>query len=151
MKQLTMLLVFLYASLNLSGQTTIYYRYDVSGNRTARDIVLHPSKGEGGDSDANYKKETDVQQTEVITDKIGETTVLIYPNPTESKVTVEIQGLEENKGDAIYLYDQSGRLVKTLNTVTLTNALDLSNLKTGIYFMVIRLKGGTTKWNIIKE
>jgi hypothetical protein len=76
---------------------------------------------------------------------------LIFPNPARSLVTVEIQGWEENKGDMISLYDQSGRLVLTLTNLTWSNNLDMSALQTGIYFMVIKLKNNTTKWSIIKE
>ena len=147
MKHLLMLLVILLTGITSFGQT-IYYRYDASGNRTARDIVLKQSKG--GDSYTEKNNEED-QPPEVYSDQLGKNSIRIYPNPAESHITVEIQGLEEDKGDLIYLYDQTGRLVLTLSAVTYNNTLDLSGLTQGIYLMVIKLKSGTTKWKIIKE
>lgn len=151
MKHLLMLLVFLFTGISSIGQTVIYYRYDKSGNRTARDIVLNPPKGEGGYSPGLTEKKDETKTQEVFTDQLGETSILIYPNPAESRITVEIEGLEDSKGNMISLYDQTGRLVLTLSDLSYSNTLNLSNLKTGIYFMVIKLKSGTTKWNIIKE
>lgn len=142
MKRLLILLFCVY-SITASGQARKFW-YDESGNRTSRKTITL-SKSETGVSEEKSK------QNEPITDKIGETSILIFPNPARSLVTVEIQGWEENKGDMITLYDQSGRLVLTLNNLTWSNNVDLSGLQTGIYFMVIKLKNNTTKWSIIKE
>ncbi|NLJ43462.1 MAG: T9SS type A sorting domain-containing protein [Bacteroidales bacterium] len=143
MKQLFILLLLAFTSLSSIGQTPKFW-YDASGNRTSRKIVLG-SKSESGVETDNKKP------TETFTDQIGESSISIYPNPAKSQITVEIQGMEENKGDMISLFDQSGRLVLTLSNLTYSNNLDLSNLKTGMYFMVIKLKNNTTKWSIIKE
>ena len=143
MKRILVLLFCVCSCITVSGQARKFW-YDESGNRTSRKPITL-SKSETGVSDDNSK------QNEPITDKIGETSILIFPNPARSLVTVEIQGWEENKGDMISLYDQSGRLVLTLKNLTWSNNLDLSALQTGIYFMVIQLKNNTTKWSIIKE
>lgn len=144
MKQLLVLLLLVFASLSSSFGQTPKFWYDASGNRTSRKIVLG-AKSESGLSTDNSKP------IETLTDQVGETSILIYPNPAKSQITVEIQGWEENKGDLISIYDQTGRLVLTLKNLTYSNNLDLSTLQTGIYFMVIKLKNNTTKWNIIKE
>jgi YD repeat-containing protein len=130
-------------SIALFGQTRKFW-YDASGNRTSRKTVTL-SKSESGQSESLTKP------IEPIPDQIGETSILIYPNPTKSQITVEIQGMEENKGDMITLYDQTGRLVLTLKNLTYSNNIDLSAFKTGVYFMIINLKGNSTRWNIIKE
>lgn len=143
MKRLLVLLFCVCYCITISGQARKFW-YDASGNRTSRkEITL--SKSETGFSEENTK------QNEPITDEIGETSILIFPNPAMSLITVEIQAWEENKGDMIALYDQSGRLVMTLANLSYSNNLDLSALHAGIYFMVIRLKNNTTRWSIIKE
>jgi Secretion system C-terminal sorting domain len=143
MKKLLIALVYLFTSLVSFSQTPKFW-YDASGNRTSRKIVMG-AKSESGLETDNKKP------IETFSDQVGETTILIYPNPAKSQITVEIQGMEENKGNMISIYDQSGRLVRTKTNVSPTNNLDLSDFQTGIYFMIIKLKDGTTKWTIIKE
>jgi hypothetical protein len=143
MKRILVLLFCVCYCITVSGQARKFW-YDESGNRTSRKTITL-SKSATGVSEENSK------QNEPITDKIGETSILIFPNPARSLITVEIQGLENNRGDMITLYDQSGRLVLTLTNLTWSNNLDMSALQTGIYFMVIKLKNNTTKWSIIKE
>ena len=143
MKRILVLLFCVCYCITVSGQARKFW-YDDSGNRTSRKTIAL-SKSATGVSEENSK------QNEPITDKIGETSILIFPNPARSLITVEIQGLENNRGDMITLYDQSGRLVLTLTNLTWSNNLDMSALQTGIYFMVIKLKNNTTKWSIIKE
>jgi len=143
MKRILVLLFCICSCITVSGQARKFW-YDESGNRTSRKKITL-SKSETGASEENSK------QNEPITDDIGETSILIFPNPARSSITVEIQGWEENKGDMITLYDQTGRLVLTLPNLTWSNNLDLSALQTGIYFMVIQLNNKTTKWSIIKK
>ncbi len=152
MKQLILVLVFFSASLFANGQNqTIYYRYDASGNRTARDIVLKQTRSLLSTPLPNIQEDTVNQKSEVYADTLAKSSVLIYPNPTKNKITVEIQGIEEYNGNGIYLYDQTGRLVLTHKNLSITNNIDVSNLKQGIYFMIIRIKDNISRWRVIKE
>jgi len=132
---------------------TVRYSYNDSGSRDKRIIVLGDGGGKGMQQSDWQKKDPKEQEikSETFTDQIGNNSVLIYPNPATSEITVEIKGLEENNGDIIYLYDQTGRLVQTHSEVTWSNSLNLSGLPAGIYFMVIKLKSGISKWSIIKH
>jgi len=143
MKQLLVLFFIVFTSITVSGQARKFW-YAQSGNRTSRKVFTF-SKSESGVSEDKSKP------VEPIADEINGTSILIFPNPAKDQITVEIQNWEENKSDMITLYDQTGRLILTLRNVTYSNNLDMSGLQTGIYFMVIKLKGNTTKWNIIKE
>lgn len=143
MKQLFILLVFLFTSLSTFSQNAKFW-YDASGNRTSRKKLIE-FKSETGFTNDNKKP------VETFTDTIGETTILIFPNPVENQISVEILGHEEDNGDMITLFDQTGRTILKHQDVTNINTLDISNVKPGIYFMVIKLKSGTTKWNIIKK
>ena len=151
---LTLLLLTMMSIKSYSqSSNTVKYSYNASGSRLSRIIVLGEGDGKGTQQSDLVKKDSkeEVIKSETFTDQIGNNSILIYPNPATSVITVEINGLEENKGDIIFLYDQTGRLVQTLSVVTYNNTLDLSNLPAGIYFMVIKLKNGITKWSIIKQ
>lgn len=156
MKPLSLILLltlFLIMSIKSFSQDTIKYSYNPSGSRIERILILDEGGGKGSGDYYGKKeegKEEDVK-SEAFTDQIGKNSILIYPNPTSGTVTVEIKDLEENEGDQIYLIDQTGRILQNLSIVTINNTLDLYNLKPGIYFMVIKLKNGYTKWSIIKE
>jgi hypothetical protein len=143
MKRILVLLFCVCYCITVSGQARKFW-YDESGNRTSRKTITLSKSATGVSEEKS-------EQNEPITDEIGEASILIFPNPARSLITVEIQGLENNRGDMITLYDQSGRLVLTLTNLTWSNNLDMSALQTGIYFMVIKLKNNTTKWSIIKE
>lgn len=100
MKQLFMLLVFLYTSLPSFCQNAKFW-YDDSGNRTSRKKLIE-FKSESGFNNENKKP------VETITDAKGETAILIFPNSVESQISKEIRGLEENDGDII------SKLIKVL-------------------------------------
>ncbi len=150
---LTLLLLTIMSVKSYSQSSdTVKYSYNDSGSRDQRIIVLGEGGGKGmQQSDWQKKDPKEEIKSETFTDQIGNNSVLIYPNPATSEITVEINGLEENHGDFIYLYDQTGRLVQTHSEVTWSNSLNLSGLPAGIYFMVIKLKNGISKWSIIKH
>lgn len=61
----------------------------------------------------------------------------IYPNPTEGKITIQAENLEQ-----VYVYNFAGRLIKTTNR----RELNLSQEAKGIYFVkVITSEGSQTK------
>lgn len=141
MKHSTLLLACLLISAFSYGQT-VSFRYDNSGNRTSRTTIVLKST-------ATAQEES--TSSEPFADQLGEHSILIYPNPVESELTVEIRGLEENSDAAISLFDQGGRLMMIKENLGHNNIIDLSNLSPGNYFMVIRLGSDNTKWTIVKE
>jgi YD repeat-containing protein len=142
MKQSLLFIVIFSLALTVSGQTTSF-RYDNSGNRTSRTTVigLKSTSGSSGEDQSN----------EFFSDQIEEHAILIYPNPVESEITVDVQGLEENADGSISIFDQSGRLILTRENIVSSNTINLSHLSDGTYIMIIRLKGENKKWTIIKE
>jgi hypothetical protein len=64
--------------------------------------------------------------------------LLIYPNPAQSHITVKINGMT-GPDKQLRLIDVTGRCVKDLalsNEGDLTQNLDISNLKNGIYILL---------------
>lgn len=148
------LLLLTMISVNSYSQSsdTVKYSYNNSGSRLSRIIIRRENGGKGMQQSEWQKKDPKEEiKSETLSDQIGKNTIIIYPNPATGDITVEINGLEENTGDIIYLYDQMGRLVQTYSEVTFSNTLNLSGLPSGIYFMVIKLKNRISKWSIIKN
>lgn len=67
-------------------------------------------------------------------DDIGETTISIFPNPTNGIVNIKYESSEPT---SIYLLDISGRTLKTWNN---TSQIDISNFEAGGYILTIKNK-----------
>ena len=61
--------------------------------------------------------------------------VFIYPNPTTGIVHVEIEGNVGRK--AYHIFEISGRQIKSGNFLNAYSQLDISTLKSGIYFISV--------------
>jgi len=76
-----------------------------------------------------------------------ESLISIYPNPTSNLLTIQNQnGLDI---ESVSLYDALGR--KVMENTESTEAIDISNLTTGIYFIHIATDSGIVTKNVIKE
>jgi YD repeat-containing protein len=142
MKHTIFFLAVLCAGIQSYGQTTVSFNYDDSGNRTSRTTI--GMKSTAGNTDASTSQESFSAQ-------VGEHSILIYPNPVEMELTIEIQGLEENEAAKISVFDQNGRLVLTQENIVSSNKVNLSDLARGTYFMIISLGSTDKKWTIVKE
>lgn len=127
------------------SQTLTYY-YDETGNRTEKVIVLQKSASiSSTDSKAIEEKEISTKDFEV----------LLYPNPTDGIIKVEVNSNEPDEAESsqlqIEVYDLTGRVI--LNTpanigLTLVN---LSSHADGTYIMIMKYGERTSRWKIIKR
>ena len=140
MKQLkpTLTLSFLLLAGILFAQD-IEYGYDAAGNRISRKEIQMGGAG----------PQAPVQ------DKVGEMDVSIYPNPTQSTLTVnmDVSELDEKDQQAqakMYLFDLTGKEILTRTVSTSTTQMDLSNQPPGGY--ILRIQKGKTfsEWKINK-
>jgi hypothetical protein len=69
----------------------------------------------------------------------------IYPNPTESQVTIEAQGLSQ-----VRVFNVMGQEVKVLNTNESTVTIDLSMQPQGCYFIETTTEQGCSTRKIVK-
>jgi len=69
------------------------------------------------------------------------TSAMIYPNPTQSQVNIQLKGVEAKGRTMLDLYDANGRRVLhkevIKDDVYFNQKIDLSGLKKGIYFLEI--------------
>ena len=143
----TVFLVFM--SLFSNAQTYIQYTYDLNGNRETRklDVIqLKSAKIAFPVNDVALLKE-EPDRVSGIDEEQG---VKIYPNPAEDKINIEFSGSQTDDPAEARLYDLNGNLVKYEKNKTLLMDIDVSNLKEGVYVLVIKRGTQITNYKIIR-
>jgi hypothetical protein len=128
----------------------IVYEYDASGNRIKRRIVPKTksmSEKVSNDSISNDDL-TDITDFADIKDTLG---VKIYPNPTSGILEVEIANLQGNQKARLYLYTNTGRLVKQVDKLYRRQSIDISDQPAGIYLLLIMIDEKKVAYTIIKQ
>lgn len=75
--------------------------------------------------------------------------ISVYPNPTKDIVTISSESTIDKKAQ-ITLFNSYGTVINTKN-LEATSTFNLSNLSSGIYFVVIENNGVTTRKTIIRK
>jgi Secretion system C-terminal sorting domain/Fibronectin type III domain len=87
-------------------------------------------------------------------DGLGATSLQVYPNPTDSKLSVEL-GLESVANVGIKLTDATGRIVfnetVSSNGLNFKHDIDMKNLASGVYMLMVNVEGKTTVKRIVKQ
>lgn len=134
MKYLITILILL-ISITIQSQT-ITYSYDACGNRISREIILSRSI------------ETSEKSFE---EKLSENTIIIYPNPTEGILKIEIKERGQTGNQSITVYDSNGGLIRNTAITSSITEIDLSNCANGIYVLIISYNNETSTWKILKK
>lgn len=121
----------------LSGQNTVKYTYDASGNRVKREIVLTKSAVE--------------TRSDFFTEELAKRTIKIYPNPTEGQLKVEVSDFEECKSVGLTVVNMQGQIVLKKKMNSATDDLDMSGEASGLYILQINIDGENSSWKIIKK
>ena len=119
----------------------IVYTYDASGNRTLREkeivyrtrSVVDGEPEEYSDTLSLYNK------------------VIVYPNPTEGLLRIDITGMERVARSSLSGYSQSGQLLMSVSPLSDSNDIDLTGYPSGVYHFIIVLDDKTSTWKIIKK
>ena len=133
----------MWAGANVCAQNKIKYTYDDAGNRLTRkkEIVVQ-TRGVLSDDEG---------EPSIYEEKLSETKVTIYPNPTRGMLKVDISGVEKFENARISLYDLTGKLLQQWAGISQSNEIDLSERTPGMYIMQIVYNGNASSWKIIKE
>ena len=143
-----------YILLLLSGivssvfsQNRVYYTYDAAGNRLSglssqlRMAVI-----------TNQETEEEIDPQEIVySDKIEQSNIRIYPNPTKGILKIEIIRMSEDNPIHIQLYDMSGRMLINKPDSDPFTDLNISHYPEGTYILTIFSDNKTMHWKIIKE
>ena len=100
------------------------------GGEAAVDSIKVTSTSVCGDGESSYFKVTVVSLVGI--DEIELDNVTVYPNP--AKDYIQISGIENSD---IYIYNNTGTLVKKINKLSINSPINISDLETGIYHVSI--------------
>ena len=139
---LTCLIIGLYANTSY-GQQAYAFGYDNAGNRESRTIVLPPG--------LKSTQKADSAQSKEYKETMGELEIVMYPNPTEGILTVELKNLNEAQPSSIMVYDYSGRLLQSKSNLEVINTIDLSQLPRATYILRISSGERKTEWKVVKQ
>jgi hypothetical protein len=150
-----MLLIFIINGFTLSAQTyfTYTFEYDDAGNRTKRlsEIVV---KNLEVDSLSDYQEGKEMESltsTDPYTESIAGIDVLLYPNPTDGQLVVELNASNSELTGSLKVFNIEGRLIYTQTEFSQQNLVDLSHQENGIYFLHIQLNSDTKIYKVIKK
>ena len=133
----------MWAAADAYAQNKIKYTYDSAGNRLTRqkEIVIQ-TRGALSDDEG---------EPSTYEEKLSETKVTIYPNPTRGILKIDISGVEKFENARISLYDLTGKLLQQWAGISQSNTIDLSERTPGMYIMQVAYNGKISSWKIIKE
>ena len=127
------------------------FGYDQSGNRQSRTIVLPPPPL-AAPVDTSFLAEEHVQPPEKVhTDKLNESDVLIYPNPTQGALAVEIRNKDPKVPHHLTVYTIQGATVFQRSNIGDYIQIDLSSQPKGVYLLRIFTQDSFITWRIIKQ
>jgi hypothetical protein len=145
---------------------TVEYDYDASGNRILRKTLNLPSFAPPSPTDSTFVTSDNSDELlsqkslhssnfadtpEYYTEKVSQTEIKIYPNPTTEKVTLEISGWENLQTGVFKLYSLSGQLLQEQAVHSLTTTISLANLPKGAYILNVQINDRVDDWKVIKQ
>jgi len=168
MKKLTLLLCFAIPLMCVAQNLRVEYSYDASGNRTKRKIIdfkapAPPTPPEDSLRWASERVDEDTSgqgdewtggqggEEVFFVEKVAQTEIKIYPNPTTEKITLEISGWQELQTGVFKLYSPNGQFLKEHLVHSATTTVSLAGMPTGIYLLTVNINNHTESWKIIKQ
>ena len=125
------------------------YGYDDAGNRIIRQVVM---LREGSPRQKSMSNNPDSLSDEFFTDKAGDISLKLFPNPTTSSITLQIDNkMEETPEGTVSIYTLQGGGIHTQPISSYTTRIDLSMYPSGTYLINVYINGRTTYWKIIKQ
>jgi len=162
MKQHICLIVFFMGLLPfIYGQNVMKreYDYDNAGNRIVRQVLTLPNKSPKQQKSNDSLPETEeLKETENLSelgnfyvDKVGDISLKIFPNPTTSVVTLQIDDATGEIDGEITLYGLSGVKIASQRMTSYRTEIDMNSYPTGTYLATVLINGKTSYWKIVKQ
>jgi hypothetical protein len=128
----------------------LVYTYDASGNRTSR-IMTKSLAIDTAAYAPNSDSIQDFSNADPFAEKEDAFKVLVYPNPTQGIIEVEITELQTTQKAQMRIYSITGSLVRHVRNLQRRQSIDLTNLSAGIYLLYIAVDEKTVVKKIIKQ
>ena len=84
-------------------------------------------------------------------EKMLESKVIIYPNPTRGILQIDILKVENFNDYKISLYSSAGKQLQQWPSVSQSNVIDISDYASGIYILQVACNSDVSNWKIIKQ
>lgn len=118
----------------------VSFSYDANGNRILRQIELGgEGKGAKGDEISSYF------------DSFESMSVKLYPNPTEGKFSIEIDGTGESGLLHATLSTTTGEVISEKVISGQKTDFDLTQKPVGVYLLRLSMKGESHVWKVIRK
>ncbi|MCL2414572.1 MAG: lamin tail domain-containing protein [Bacteroidales bacterium] len=152
------------------------FSYDASGNRIGRRTIMLPAPqvaplhgaslasamAKNAEEENNYilgreeplafgMPENSEGFDNFYTDRLNESDVVIFPNPTRGALAVEIRNMNLEIPHQITVLSLNGSIVFQRNNVESFTEIDLSSRPRGVYLLRISSPDSFITWTIIKE
>ena len=163
--QFFFILVFLSSLSFLNAQQVTQFTYDASGNRILRNtIILSPALApppvfaeedslgffSNLESILNAPDSADLSER-FYSDRLNESDVFIFPNPTRGALAVEIRNKDPKIPHHLAVYNLRGSAVVQQSNIPNYIQIDLSSQPKGMYILRITSQNTFITWKIIKE
>jgi hypothetical protein len=128
------------------AQNKVEYDYDNKGNRKLRKTCLtcrlthnptHPSS-EGTAS---------IQADTIIAIKHG---VQLFPNPTQSKVNLNLSNLKDNEMAEVIVSDENGKTLYSAKNLQSENEINMAGFNNGTYFVRVTMGKDVLIYKVMK-
>ena len=131
------------------------YSYDASGNRTTCAVINLappvPPDSTGTDTEPQASNPAP-QLTEYFVEKIAQTEIKIYPNPTTEKITLEFSGdVRVENFRPLQIFSLSGQLLQEQLVHSATTTVSLTGFANGVYILKVQINDRKEEWRIIKQ
>jgi hypothetical protein len=156
MKKISLAILMITAmGVTMYGQPDVMqreYGYDAAGNRIIRKVVIIPPPP-APQSSPSHKSMSGIDsvQNDVLTDRAGDIALKIYPNPTTSAITLEVEHATEEITGMIYLHNSSGGMLSSQAIHSDRTEIDMRSYPAGIYLATVLINGKQTHWKNIKQ
>jgi hypothetical protein len=84
-------------------------------------------------------------------EKIAQTEIKVYPNPTTEKITLEIAGWETLQTGIFKLYSLTGQLLQEHLVYSSATEISLAGLARGTYILKVQINDRVEDWKVIKN
>lgn len=109
---------------------TVGYNYDLYGNRTQR-VLGVSSTNRIANNDSTHSHHEPTMQLAM---QYG---ISVFPNPTATNINVVTNKIPEGQTAKIIVYDNTGKVLDTIDNVKSQEEVVLQNYKPGIYIIAI--------------
>lgn len=142
MKTITLLILWTAAVVAFAqSPIPIEISYDDAGNRIVRKVLdMSKSAKVLGQGDSTY-----------FTDQLQRVQMMVYPNPTQGRVYVELTGTSEIKKSMLRVFDSKGQKIYENSGSGSSLEVDFSKYPAGYYIVELTVNEERTTWKVVKR